>query len=62
MRVGDVPAFERPMADVAQACGEGRVMEWTREMDRLLLMWIAQFAEDYEMPPRKVAERVARLA
>ena len=36
-------------------------MEWTREMDRLLLMWIAQFAADYELPP-KVAERVARLA
>lgn len=37
-------------------------MEWTREMDRRLLMWIAQFSEDYELPPRKVAERVARLA
>ena len=37
-------------------------MEWTREMDRRLLMWIAQFAEDYELSPRKVAEMVARLA
>ena len=37
-------------------------MEWTREMDRRLLMWIAQFSEDYELLPRKVAERVARLA
>lgn len=37
-------------------------MEWNREMDRRLLVWIAQFAEDYDLPPRKVAERVARLA
>ena len=37
-------------------------MEWTREMDRRLLMWIAQFAEDYELPTRKGAVRVARLA
>lgn len=67
MRVGDVPTFERPMADMEQASKRADAClrqggEWTREMDRRLLMWIAQFAEDYELPPRKVAERVARLS